>query len=78
LTLFLSALSSLLVGLVLLLAPWSPLWEANVLLQPGSWLRAVVLNPFARGAVSGLGVVNILIAVDEVRQMLLGPRKPAA
>lgn len=75
--LFLSALSSLLVGLVLVIAPWSVLWEGNVLLQPSSWLRAVLLNPFARGAVSGLGVVNILIALDEARQ-LLGPRDPVA
>ncbi len=76
--LFLSALSSLLVGLVLVVAPWSALWESNVLLQPGSWLRAVLLSPFTRGAVSGLGMVNILIALDEARQLLVGPRDPVA
>ena len=71
--LLLSALSSLLVGLVLLVAPWTVLWEGNVLLQPSSWLRGLLLSPFARGAVSGLGLVNILLALDEARQLLAGP-----
>jgi hypothetical protein len=73
LALFLSALSSLLVGIVLLVAPWTVLWDGNVLLQPSSWLRGVLLSPFARGAVSGLGLVNILLAIDEARQLLSGP-----
>ena len=68
--LFLSALSSLLVGIVLLVAPWTVLWEGNVLLQPSSWLRGLLLSPFARGAVSGLGLVNILLAIDEARQLV--------
>ncbi len=71
--LFLSALSSLLVGIVLLVAPWTVLWEGNVLLQTSSWLRGVLLSPFARGAVSGLGLVNILLAIDEARQLLARP-----
>ncbi|HET7293534.1 MAG TPA: hypothetical protein VFM88_14005 [Vicinamibacteria bacterium] len=70
--LLLSALSSLLVGIVLLVAPWTVLWEGNVLLQPSSWLRGVLLSPFARGAVSGLGLVNIVLAIDEARQLLAG------
>lgn len=74
----LSALSSLLVGIVLLVAPWTVLWDGNVLLQPSSWLRGVLLSPFARGAVSGLGLVNILLAVDEARRLVSGPSDHAA
>ncbi len=74
----LSAISSLLVGIVLLVAPWTVLWDGNVLLQPSSWVRGLLLNPFARGAVSGLGLVNILLAVDEARQLLTGPSDRAA
>ena len=66
-TSFLSVLSSLLVGIVLIVAPWTVLWDANYLLQPMPLLRALLLSPFARGAVSGLGLVNILLAVDEAR-----------
>ena len=67
-----SVISSLLVGLVLVAAPWTTLWEANYLLQPHAGVRAVLLHPFARGAVSGLGFVNIVLALHEARQLLTG------
>jgi hypothetical protein len=67
----LSILSSLLVGLVLLVAPWTSLWDSNWLLQSHPALRDLLLNAFTRGAVSGLGVVNILIALHDVRSHLL-------
>lgn len=68
-TAFLSVLSSLLVGLVLVVAPWTALWDANYLLQPYPLIRAWLLNDFARGAVSGLGLVNLLMACAEVYQL---------
>lgn len=67
----LSILSSLLVGLVLLVAPWTAVWDSNWLLQPNSMLRGLLLNAFTRGAVSGLGAVNILIALHDLRDRLL-------
>jgi hypothetical protein len=67
----LSILSSLLVGLVLLVAPWTALWDSNWLLQPHPVVRSILLNAFARGAVSGLGLVNILIALHDVRARLV-------
>ena len=66
----LSALSSLLVGAILILVPWTGLWEANYLLQPHPALRWLVLSPFARGTVTGLGIVNIMMAVHEGYQLL--------
>ena len=65
---FLSLLSSLLVGLILVVAPWTGLWDANYILPPHPALRAVVLSAFTRGAVSGLGLVNILLALHEALQ----------
>jgi hypothetical protein len=67
----LSILSSLLVGLVLLAAPWTTLWDSNWLLQPQPLLREILLSPFARGAVSGLGIINILIALHDLRAQLV-------
>lgn len=67
----LSILSSLLVGLVLAVAPWTSLWESNWLLQPYPALRAALLNAFARGAVSGLGLVNVLLALHDIHARLL-------
>jgi hypothetical protein len=64
---FLSVLSSLLVGAVLVFVPWTVLWDANYLLQPHPLLRSILLSTFTRGAVSGLGFVNLLMAVLEAR-----------
>jgi hypothetical protein len=67
----LSALSSLLVGIILVVAPWLPnLWDANYLVQPYPLLRVLALSPFTRGAVTGLGLVNVLLALQEARELL--------
>ncbi len=68
----LSILSSFLVGVILLVAPWTPWWETNYLLLPHPLVRSVLLSTFTRGVVSGLGVVNILLAVHEGQQSLRG------
>jgi hypothetical protein len=44
--LFASILVSFLVGLFLVFAPWTHLWDANSLLQPHSALRSLLLNTF--------------------------------
>ncbi len=60
-------LTSLLVGVLLVFAPWSSwLWESNWLLQLWPGLRAPLLSPFVRGAVTGLGLVNVLLALHDV------------
>ena len=66
----LSILCSLLIGAVLVVAPWTSLWDTNHLLQPHPTLRSVVLSPFARGAVTGLGLVNVLLAFQDVQNAL--------
>lgn len=66
----LSVLSSLLVGVILVVAPWTSWWDQNYLLQPYPAVRSMVLSPFVRGLVSGLGLVNIVLAVLEVHQTL--------
>ncbi len=54
------------VGVFLVVLPWMGLWEQNSLLESYSYLRSVVLNNFFRGAISGLGVVNLVLGVWEV------------
>ena len=75
---FLSILSSLLVGVALVLAPWSPLWDANWLLSMWPSARGIVLNGFTRGAVSGLGLVNLVLALRDVHVRLFGGGGPEA
>ncbi len=61
------------VGVVLVFAPWwPPLWDANWLTQNLPGLRGVLSSGFARGAVTGLGLVNVLLALGDVHRHLLG------
>jgi hypothetical protein len=66
----LSILSSLLVGVVLVFAPWMSflgveLWESNWFLQLWPGARGVLLSPFTRGAVTGIGLVNLALAARD-------------
>ena len=54
------------IGLFLVFVPWSALWENNFLLGYLPALRGLMLNNFFRGAVSGLGVVDVLIGLSEL------------
>ena len=56
---------SLFIGVFLLAVPWTTLWDSNYLLQPYPAVRAVLLSGAVRGTVSALGVVNIVLALDE-------------
>jgi hypothetical protein len=67
---FLYIVSSLLVGAFLVAVPWMTLWDANYLLQPHPAVRNLLLSAFTRGAVSGLGLVNILLALHDAHQHL--------
>jgi polyferredoxin len=53
-------------GVVLLLAPWSEFWDRNYFAQALPFIHALMINNFVRGAVSGLGIVNMSAAVAEM------------
>jgi hypothetical protein len=57
-------------GLVLLLVPWSVYWERNYFLQSLPMLQTFITNDFVRGAVSGLGVVNLIAGLVEIWSFL--------
>jgi hypothetical protein len=59
-------LYSLEVGVILLFLPWFGVWENNYLLFKFPGLRPIVSNPFLKGAVLGLGIVNIIIGLSEI------------
>ena len=54
------------IGLFLMFAPWSALWDHNFLLSFAPSLRAFLLNNFVRGAVSGLGFVDCILGLSEL------------
>ncbi len=68
------ALICLEVGVLLVYLPWSRLWERNYFLDRFPALLPYLLNPYLRGAVSGLGLLDVAIALA----MLFRRRAPDA
>jgi hypothetical protein len=61
------------IGVLLVFLPWTPLWEANGLVALFPGFGGVVLSGPARGTVSGLGVVLLVVGtVDAVRFIRYG------
>ena len=69
---FLSVVSSTLVGFVLVVFPWTEAWDSNYVLHLHPVVRTLLLHTVTRGAVSGLGFVNLLLAIHETRRHVLG------
>lgn len=57
-------------GLLLIVLPWTVLWDRNYLLEAIPWVHALALNPYCRGAVTGLGIVNLGVGVSEVARLV--------
>jgi hypothetical protein len=57
----------LVMGLALILAPWSDYWEANYFLFQYPALALWLKNPFMRGAISGLGFMNVVMSLEAFR-----------
>ena len=53
------------VGLLLLIIPWSAFWDRNSLLEAVPAVHALTRSPYVRGAISGLGAVNLGAGVAE-------------
>lgn len=53
------------VGIVLLVFPWTSVWDNNYFFDMSDSLRPIFLSSFFRGAVNGLGVLNLYLAVTE-------------
>jgi hypothetical protein len=54
-------------GLALILVPWLDLWDTNYFLYQYPALALVLKNPFLRGAISGLGFVNVMLSIEAFR-----------
>jgi hypothetical protein len=67
-------------GMVLLVVPWLAFWDRNYFAQILPPLHGVMTNNFVRGAVSGLGLINVLVGLSELTSLLLRrtPSKPVS
>ena len=64
------------IGLLLIVVPWSTFWDRNYFVYAWPTLRPVLTNDFVRGAVSGLGLVNLFAGLLELRPVFEGdPRQ---
>lgn len=59
------------IGLVLIVVPWLAFWDRNYFAQLAPQLGALITNNFVRGAVSGLGLINLSAGFMELVSILL-------
>jgi hypothetical protein len=53
-------------GLVLAFAPWTDFWLRNYFAVAWPWLGTWMSSPYARGAVTGIGIVTAITGVREL------------
>jgi hypothetical protein len=59
------------VGIVLVLLPWSSFWDRNYFFSLAPRWSYLLSSSYVRGAVSGLGLLNVWIAVAEFWRLRL-------
>jgi hypothetical protein len=55
-------------GVLLVFIPWSYAWEQNYFMNRYPALIPYLLNPSVRGAITGLGVLDIIMAGTMLRR----------
>lgn len=71
---------SLEIGFVLIVIPWSAFWDRNYFAELLPALHGLITNNFVRGAVSGLGLINVSVGLAELVSILMAraPDRPAS
>jgi len=64
-------------GLFLIVIPWSSAWDENLVVNYYSAFRPVLRSHYVRGALSGLGLVNLWMGIAEVLEWFGLHRRPA-
>jgi hypothetical protein len=65
-------------GLLLVLVPWSAFWDRNYFTAVLPILAAFTTNHYVRGAVTGLGLLNLWVGLAELADLVVARRQPAA
>jgi hypothetical protein len=53
-------------GFVLLVAPWTTFWDRNYFMDVVPQVRGLLTSNYFRGAVSGLGVIDLCAGIAEL------------
>jgi len=62
------------VGIVLLVVPWTVYWERNYFADALPAIHAFITNDFVRGAVTGLGILNLFAGASELVALFVAER----
>lgn len=57
------------IGLFLVIFPWTSYWETNYFSQVVPGWHVYWYNTYFRGAVSGLGALNLYVALSEILRL---------
>lgn len=60
------------VGFVLIMAPWSAYWDRNYFAETVPAVRTFITNNFLRGAITGVGILNVAAALFELLSIFVG------
>jgi hypothetical protein len=60
------------VGVFLLVFPWMDAWSQNWFASQNVWMMDLFESNYFRGALSGLGAINIYISFAEMMRLLRG------
>jgi hypothetical protein len=66
------------IGFALLVVPWSAFWDRNYFAEALPPIHIFITNNFVRGAVSGLGLINIFTGLGEIVAILLARNMESA
>ena len=61
-------------GVLLVLAPWTRLWEHNVFVEGLPLLGSIAGSLFVRGAISGVGIVTFIGGLRDLASVLMARR----
>lgn len=65
------------IGVVLILLPWLNVWDHNYFSRFASRWPELWMSPYLRGAISGVGAVDIVISFIELFRLRRFARRPA-
>lgn len=60
------------------MAPWSTYWDRNFFTESVPALEQWLASPFAKGAVSGVGVVTVCAGIADLTAAFASRRRPAS
>ena len=61
---------------MLVVAPWTAIWERNFFAQTQPWLAVLMASTIVRGGVSGIGVVTTIAGLGDLTATILRRSTP--